>query len=194
MDKKIIEYAVNTYKNFQNDGNQSKKWVRLSNILKEKFSVDISSKQIRDKVQYRLKKIDGIISLPTSINIYKEDTPSSNSSSRNFKEPLSKLKPKKKKISKNKETQILEMNNEELISFFQNKFGTSRNDFLVLNDVSGEVLPYIKEKDLETLPVTERIHMEWLVDKAKVKIQSFFSFLILVLTATEGDLFKELLL
>lgn len=59
MNKEVVKFAVQTFKTFEKDGKVSKKWVRLSNILKEKFGIELSGKQLRDKIQYELRKEQG---------------------------------------------------------------------------------------------------------------------------------------
>lgn len=59
MNKEVVEFAFSVYKNFEKEGRTSKKWIRISNIIKEKFGIEISSKQIRDKINYLLKKEEG---------------------------------------------------------------------------------------------------------------------------------------
>lgn len=60
MNQEVLDFAVTTFKNFEKDRNLSKKWVRLANILKDKFAIELSRKQIRDRVAYQLKLNEGM--------------------------------------------------------------------------------------------------------------------------------------
>lgn len=67
------------------------------------------------------------------------------------------------------------MNSLELFTFIEKKFQTSII-FITENNISGELLPFLKESDLFSIPVSQRVCLEWAVQKAKV-----FQFCILFL-------------
>lgn len=66
------------------------------------------------------------------------------------------------------------MNNEELVAYFEDKFNSPAT-FLISNGITGEVVPYIRDKDLDPLPISERVQLQWLVDQSKV-FSSIFLF------------------